>query len=86
MKFHINWPHHRRDQMYETDIPSVRIDFGNDGIHVIEPISIQFPAKFNYGTIERRHLSLILCWACAVHKMQGCTVDRAVVYLGNSLF
>lgn len=82
----IVWPLFRRDQMYDTDIPSVRIDFGRDGIHLIKPTSIQFPALRNYGTIERTQLPLILCWACTVHKMQGCTVDRAVVYLESALF
>lgn len=82
----IIWPYFRRDQIYDTDVPSVRIDFGRDGIHLIEPQSIQFPAKFNYGTIERRMLPIVLCWACTVHKMQGCTVDYAVVYLGKCLF
>lgn len=72
--------------MYASDIPSVRIDFGRDGTHLIEPISIQFAALLNYGTIERRQLPIILCWACTVHKMKECTVDRAVVYLGPKLF
>ncbi|KAG5685124.1 hypothetical protein PVAND_014320 [Polypedilum vanderplanki] len=82
----IIWPYFRRDQMYDTDIPSVRIDFGRDGIHLIQPRSVQFPALRNYGTIERRMLPLILCWACTAHKMQGCTVDYAVVHLGSELF
>jgi ATP-dependent exoDNAse (exonuclease V) alpha subunit len=82
----IIWPHFRRDQLYETDLPSVRIDFGRDGIHLIEPRSVQFPANYNQGTVERRMLPIILCWACTVHKMQGCTCDYAVVYLGKKLF
>ena len=76
----------RRDQLYDEDIPDVSIDFSSDGVHIIEPRSIQFPGKRNSGTIESRQLPLILCWACTVHKMQGCTVDCAVVYLGKKLF
>lgn len=82
----IVWPHFRRKQMYETDIPSVHINFERDIVHPIHPKSIQFPAKFNYGTAERRILSIILSWASTVHKMQGSTVDHAVVYLSPKLF
>ncbi|CAK1603266.1 unnamed protein product [Parnassius mnemosyne] len=70
--------------MYETDIPSIKVNFGNDGEHLIQPIGIQFPAKYSYGTVER--LPVILSWASTVHKMQGCTVDYAVVYLGSRTF
>ena len=52
----------------------------------IEPISVQFPAKHSYGTAERGMLPLILSWASTVHKMQGSTVDYAVIYLERKLF
>ncbi|GFR27391.1 ATP-dependent DNA helicase [Trichonephila clavata] len=82
----IVWPLFRCDQIYNTDILSVRINFGKDGIHLIKPKSIQFSALQNYGKIERTQLPLILCWAYTVHKMQGCTVDHAIVYLRPALF
>lgn len=31
-------------------------------------------------------LPLILCWAVTVHKMQGSTVDRAVINFGSKVF
>jgi ATP-dependent exoDNAse (exonuclease V) alpha subunit len=83
----ITWNYYRREQMYEDDIPkSITVNFEKDGIHEIHPLSIQFPAKFNYGTVERRMLPVILSWASTVHKMQGTTVEQAVIYLGRQLF
>ncbi|GBL79080.1 ATP-dependent DNA helicase PIF1 [Araneus ventricosus] len=82
----ITCPLSRREQVYDQDIPSVKIDLGSVGVHVVQPISIQFPAKYYYGTAERRMLPPILSWALTVHKMQGCTVDYAIIYLGSKLF
>jgi ATP-dependent exoDNAse (exonuclease V) alpha subunit len=53
----------------------------------IDAMTVQFPAKFSYGTAERQMLPLILCWGCTVHKMQGTTVCTAVDNLmGAKLF
>ena len=43
----IIWPGFRRAQMYNTDVPSVRIDFGKDDVHLIQPMTVQFPAKYS---------------------------------------
>jgi len=72
--------------MYDTDIPSVKIDFGSSVTHLIQPQTIQFPARYSYGTAERKMLPLILSWATTVHKMQRSTVDSAVIYLGRKMF
>ncbi|CAI6372668.1 unnamed protein product [Macrosiphum euphorbiae] len=56
----INWPNFVRDQLYDECIPtSIRVDFGRDGIHKIEPISSHFPAMRSYGTAERKMLPII---------------------------
>lgn len=79
----IMWPHFRRDQMYETDIPSVRVNFENGvGEHVIYTAIKEFDASGN-SIAERYMLPLVLSWASTGHKMQGSTLNREVAYLSN---
>ncbi len=80
------WPYFRKGQIYKEDIPSVRVDFGKDGVHLIAPKAVQFPAHFSIETVERRMLPIILPWASTVHKLQVSTIERAVIYLGSKLF
>lgn len=84
VEFH--WPNLRRDQVSSTDIPCVNIEFDGVGRHIIEPMSVQFPALFSCGTVERRQLPFIIANATTIHKMQGSTIDTAVVYLGRKIF
>ncbi|GIY18769.1 hypothetical protein CDAR_23841 [Caerostris darwini] len=40
--------------LYRRKNPSVTVNSGNNGVHRIEPISVQFSAKRSYGTAQRR--------------------------------
>ncbi|CAH2107468.1 unnamed protein product [Euphydryas editha] len=40
------------------------------------------PAPDDHGTADRRMWPIVLSWASTVHKMQGSSLDHAVVYLG----
>lgn len=82
----IIWPSYRRGQLYAEDIPSVKINFDRIEIHKIDPKTVQFPALYSKGTVERRMLPLILCWSSTVHKLQGTTLEKEVANLGNRLF
>jgi len=74
----IIWQNFRRDQMYDTDIPKVKVNFeGGVGEHIIQAITSEFEAKGN-STAERYMLPLVLCWASTTHKMQGSTLDSLV--------
>lgn len=50
---------------------------------VIEPIVWQ---SENYPTLGVRMMPLILSWAVTIHKIQGTTLDNAVMDLGNTVF
>ena len=83
----IRWTGFRTEAHYAGEMPKlITIDFENIGLHNIEPISVQFDAFKRVGKAERRMLPVVLCYACTVHKMQGCTVKIAVVNLGSKLF
>lgn len=61
----------RRDQIYDKDLPSVHIDFGLNGVHMIKSIAKEFPPKSSYVTAVSQTLPIILGEASIVHKMRG---------------
>ncbi len=83
----VEFPGWRRQQLYREDIPRVQVEFDNNvGTHWIDPITVTFDAKFGYGSVERRMLPMVPCYAVTVHKLQGSTIDTAVVNLGPQYF
>jgi hypothetical protein len=50
------WPLFRRAQLYDQDIPPVKIDSDETGTHQIDSITVGFPAKFSCGTAELQML------------------------------
>ena len=51
----------------------------------IEPMSVRFYGR--QGTVlQRTQLPLILCWAATLHKVQGLSLDAAVLDLGENVF
>ena len=67
-------------------IHSVQVP-GCDGIEAVEirPISAKFFARQGV-TLQRTQLPLVLCWAATIHKVQGLSLDSAVIDLGPSMF
>ncbi|XP_047025515.1 uncharacterized protein LOC124634135 [Helicoverpa zea] len=93
----IKWPALRRDQLEEGELPeSVLLQFDDpsvglrikddEGYVAISPVCTTFQAQRGYGDVERRMLPLILSWAVTVHKLQGTTLDKAVIDLGKKNF
>ena len=52
----------------------------------IEPTTVEYDALRGQGKVERRMLPLILCWAVTVHKLQGTTLNKAVIDLSSNIF
>ena len=51
----------------------------------IEPLSVRFYGR--QGTVlQRTQIPLILCWAATLHKVQGLSLDSAVLDLGEKVF
>ena len=91
------WPALRRDQLEEGEMPdAVLVKFDDEtigsrlkdanGLVSIPQMCAKFQATKGYGDVERRMLPLILCWAVTVHKLQGTTLDKAVIDLGKKNF
>jgi hypothetical protein len=49
----IIWSLFRRAQLYDEDILVVKMDFGETGVYQIDAMTVQFPAKFSCGTVQR---------------------------------
>ena len=60
-----------------------------DGLEVdavpIEPISAKFYGRQGV-TLQRTQLPLLPCWAATIHKVQGLSLDAAVIDLGPKVF
>ena len=51
----------------------------------IRPILAKFFAQQGV-TLQRTQLPLVPCWAATIHKVQGLSLDAAVIDLGPSMF
>ncbi|KAG7299154.1 hypothetical protein JYU34_017689 [Plutella xylostella] len=91
------WPALRRDQLEAGELPdAVYVKFDDEtigikvkdseGLVAIAPSTATFQANKGYGDVERRMLPLILSWAVTVHKLQGTTLNKAVIDLGKKNF
>ena len=51
----------------------------------IEPVTAKFYGKQGV-TLQHTQLPLLPCWAAAIHKVQGLSLDAAVIDLGPKMF
>ena len=95
------WPGNASDQSKPGELPvevyvrfldpnvgrisRVPVSSGEQDVVPICPISARFYGK--EGTLlQRTQIPLILCWAATVHKVQGLSLDAAVIDLGVNVF
>ena len=66
-------------------LSKVPVVSGQQDVVPIQAISAKFYGK--EGTVlQRTQMPLILCWAATVHKVQGLSLDAAVMDLGTNVF
>lgn len=64
----------------------VEIDFDGVGPRQVQLISLIISATGGHGKIERIQLPLILAYGISAHKLQGMTLETAVIDMGRSVF
>jgi len=90
------WQALRRDQLEDGELPKkVFIQFDDPTIghslkeFMVGLVSLQlvlYQGNKGCGNVERIILPVILSWAVTIHKLQGTTVDKAIIYLGKKIF
>lgn len=77
----------RTEPNHPKDIPEVTIKVKSTNEEkIVKAVTVQFKAVNKNGTIERRMLPMVACYASTVHKLQGATLDQAVIDLGSGYF
>jgi hypothetical protein len=67
-----------RDGIVEGDVPHSPV--------FITPATSKFFDRTKRHHLERYHFPFELAWAMTIHRVQGLSVDRAVIYLGSDIF
>ena len=70
---------------FDDNLVGAKVKDSNDCV-AIAPVTATFQARKGYGDVERRMVPIILSWAVTVHKLQGTTLDKAVIDLGRKNF
>ena len=68
----------RRDRVHVPDAPEVEAV-------AIKPVTAKFYGRQGV-TLQRVQLPLLPCWAATIHKVQGLSLDAAVIDLGSQVF
>ena len=92
-----SWPDGADDQAKKGDLPQKvyprvglvsRVtlhDISYQEAVPVEPVTAKFYGKQGV-TLQRTQLPLLPCWAATIHKVQGLSLDAAVIDLGPKMF
>ena len=66
------------------NLPVVRVEGDAEAV-AIKPVTEKFYSREGV-TLQRTQLPLLPCWAATIHKVQGLSLDAAVIDLGSKVF